>query len=247
MDETIVAVFDTAAHAQAAMADLLTAHVPESAIATHTGTDAGRGSSFWSNLFGGEPGHDTALYERSLTAGSSIVTVRTPQDKIAGVMEVLERHHPIDIDERASSYGLPTASTATAPTANTGGAEIVQLSEEQLEVGKRLVNRGTTRIRRFTTERPVEEQVTLHDERVVVERRPVTDHRVGEGSFTDRVVEMTETGEEAVVGKTSRVVEEVVVGKQATDRTETVRDTVRREDVEIEQVGNTTTRPAPKI
>ena len=246
MDETIVAVFDTADHAQAAMADLLTAHVPENAIATHNGTDAGRGSSFWSNLFGGEPGHDTALYERSLTAGSTIVTVRTPQDRIAGVMEVLERHHPIDIDERASSYGLATAPATTTAAAN-AAEQTIQLSEEQLEVGKRLVNRGTTRIRRFTTERPVEEQVTLHEERVVVERRPVTDHRVGEASFTDRVVEMAETGEEAVVGKTSRVVEEVVVGKEATDRVETVRDTVRREDVEIEQVPGATTRPTPRI
>jgi stress response protein YsnF len=47
---------------------------------------------------------------------------------------------------------------------------------------------------------------------------------------------MTETGEEAVVGKTARVVEEVALRKQAVDHVETVRDTVRKEEVEIEEV-----------
>ncbi len=55
----------------------------------------------------------------------------------------------------------------------------IQLSEETLAVGKRVVNRGTTRIRRFVVETPVEEQVSLHDERVTIERRPVTDGRAG--------------------------------------------------------------------
>jgi stress response protein YsnF len=44
---------------------------------------------------------------------------------------------------------------------------------------------------------------------------------------------MTETDEEAVVSKTARVKEEVVVRKDVRERTETVHDTVRREDVEI--------------
>jgi stress response protein YsnF len=40
-----------------------------------------------------------------------------------------------------------------------------------------------------------------------------------------------------VVGKQERVVEEVVVGKTGKDRTETVRDKVRRTDVEVERSG----------
>ena len=42
-----------------------------------------------------------------------------------------------------------------------------------------------------------------------------------------------------MVGKTARVKEEVVVHKEATDRVETVRDTVRRQDVEIERDDST--------
>jgi stress response protein YsnF len=62
----------------------------------------------------------------------------------------------------------------------------------------------------------------------VTDARPITD-----ADFTDKVIEVTETDEEAVVSKTARVREEVVVRKDETERAETVRDTVRREDVEI--------------
>ena len=47
-------------------------------------------------------------------------------------------------------------------------------------------------------------------------------------------IEMTETAEEAVVAKDARVVEEVVVRKTADDRTETISDTVRRTEVEVD-------------
>jgi stress response protein YsnF len=47
------------------------------------------------------------------------------------------------------------------------------------------------------------------------------------------VVEVRETSEEPVIAKTARVVEEVVIGREATERTETVKDTVRREEVEV--------------
>ena len=45
---------------------------------------------------------------------------------------------------------------------------------------------------------------------------------------------MTETDEEAVVAKTARVVEEVVIRKDVTEEAHTVRDTVRRTEIEVE-------------
>jgi uncharacterized protein (TIGR02271 family) len=255
-EEIIVAVYDTEAHAAAAVRDLEAAHVPPEAISRHVGTESVSGSAvsgansaggqgFWSSLFGGEPDHDTAVYDRSLESGSSVVTVRVPDEHVDGVTRILERHQPIDIDERAASLGLGASRTSAAP-ANTqgsretalpnGGEEVIALSEEQLTVGKRLVNRGTTHIRRFVVETPVEENVTLHSERVTIDRRPASaGARVDNADFTDRTIELAETDEEAVVGKTARVKEEVVVHKEATDRVETVRDTVRRQDVEIER------------
>ncbi len=137
-----------------------------------------REEGFWASLFGGAPDHDTAVYDRSLEGGSTIVTVKAPETHTAKVLEILESHHPIDIDERATGYGLTqstTRETLAAPmpvaratpiaatTASAGGDATLQLSEESLAVGKRVVNRGGTRIRRFVVETPVEESVSLHE------------------------------------------------------------------------------------
>ena len=110
--------------------------------------------------------------------------------------------------------------------------------EEELQVGKREVQRGGVRVYSHVTETPVEETVQLHEEHVNVERRPVDRPLTAADSaaFKEENFELRETAEEAVISKQARVVEEVVVGKTATDRTETVRDTVRRTDVEVEQL-----------
>ena len=74
----------------------------------------------------------------------------------------------------------------------------------------------------------------LRDESVSIERRSVTDGRpITDANFTDKVVAMVETKEEAVVSKTARIKEELVIHKDTTERTETIRDTVRQEEAEI--------------
>ena len=251
-EETIVAVYDTPAHAALAVEDLKMAGIDGAAISTHAenagmtnaGTTDGRTGpvreeGFWASLFGGEPGYDSTVYERSMTSGGTVVTVRVPEAMAAKASAILESHSPIDIDERATGYGVAAVSAPHAPpatgAANTG--DTIQLAEERLSVGKRLINRGGTRIRRFVVETPVEESVTLREEHVSLERRPVTDGRpVTNADFTDKTIEMAETAEEVVVSKQAFVLEEIALRKTATDRVETVRDTVRREDVEIVQI-----------
>ena len=134
----------------------------------------------------------------------------------------------------ARTAAVPVA----AATLNAKGEQVLQVVEESLALGKREVQRGGVRVFSHLTERPVEESINLHEEHVTVERhavnRPVdanTFNTVKEG-----VIEVRETAEVPVVSKEARVVEEVVVGKQATDRVETVRDTVRRTDVEVEEI-----------
>ncbi len=248
-DQTIVAVYDTPAHAELAVQDMLQAGVPEAAVERHAqeGSYSGKSAAltsrpaqsqgFWASLFGGEPDHDPAVYDRSVQGGSTVVSVKVPDAHVARVTQILESHAPVDLDERAQSYGLARNSGASD-----GGR--LDLAEERLVVGKRLVNEGTTRVRRFVVETPVQEQVQLHEEHVTVERRPVADGRPAAADFADRMIEVTETGEEVVVSKTARVKEEIVVRKQASDRTETVRDTVRREEVEIVKVPGQATSPS---
>ncbi len=124
------------------------------------------------------------------------------------------------------------------------GDEVIPVVEEELHVGKREVGGGRVRIRSHVVERPVEEQVTLREEHVSVERRPV-DGTMRAGSvndgdlFRERTVEMEERSEQAVVSKEARVVEEVVVRKEAEQRTETISDTVRKTEVEVDDERST--------
>jgi len=62
---------------------------------------------------------------------------------------------------------------------------------------------------------------------------------VNEDAFADKTVEVTETNEEAVVAKTVRVAEELVIHKDVQQDVETIRDTVRRDKVEVESVPET--------
>ncbi|WP_428483908.1 YsnF/AvaK domain-containing protein [Rhodopila sp.] len=262
----IVAAYDTPAQAARAAQDLETLGIPENAISVHTGhanassataTQQSREPNFWSSLFGSAPKHAAAAYDRSVASGSAVVTAKVREAQVPRATRILESHGPIDIDNRSAS--LAQTRTATheplrgavprRPPAEVAGssagsrdADAIQLSEERLTVGKRLVNRGRTRIRRFAVETPVEQQVTLHDEKVTLDRRPVADWRpITHADFIDKTIEVTETSEEAVVDKQAFVTEELTVRKRASERLETVRDIVRREDVEIKQI------PAKKV
>jgi uncharacterized protein (TIGR02271 family) len=116
------------------------------------------------------------------------------------------------------------------------GNETIPIVEERLNVGKRVTDHGRVRVRSYAVERPVEEQVNLRQESVQVERRPV-DRAPTEGDealFAERTIEAVEHSEEAVVSKEARVVEEVGLRKEGGERTETVSDTVRRTEVEVE-------------
>jgi uncharacterized protein (TIGR02271 family) len=117
--------------------------------------------------------------------------------------------------------------------------EVIPVAEEELHVGKRETNRGRVRIHSHVIERPVQEQVSLREENVHVERRPVegstrTGAVGGDALFQERTIEMDEKREEAVVSKEARVKEELVVRKDVNERTETISDTVRSTEVNIE-------------
>ena len=133
---------------------------------------------------------------------------------------------------------LRQAGSPVAARGPSGMEEVIPLGEEVLEVSKRTENRGTARIRRYVVETPVERQVSLQSERVVVERRrPASDEVTGE-ILTEVAVEVVETAEVPVVEKRTRLREEVVVRTERTERVETVRGTVRRDEVEVQQPGD---------
>ncbi len=117
---------------------------------------------------------------------------------------------------------------------------VLPIIEEQLAVGKRTVEKGAAQVRTSVQEVPVEKSVTLREENVTVERRPV-DRAVenAPGAFREGTIEVTTQAEVPVVSKEARVVEEVVVGKNVTEHQETIRDTVKRTEVDVDEVNRT--------
>ena len=149
-----------------------------------------------------------------------------------------------------SALGMGSSSTSDRLTTDRSadhsndrvGTDKIDVVEEELVVGKREVNRGGVRVRSYVREIPVHEQVRLREEHVEVERHPVDRKLTGtEDAFREREISMTETAEEAVVGKTARVVEEVTIRKDVDERVEQIDDTVRRTEVDVDNVDTTRT------
>ncbi|MGI4755874.1 MAG: YsnF/AvaK domain-containing protein [Janthinobacterium lividum] len=143
---------------------------------------------------------------------------------------------------RTAAPGYNDSGVETTGRGIAAGETSIPIVEESLVVGKREVDRGGVRVYSHIVEQPVSADVSLRDERVVVERRPV-DRVATAADFTpgDRSFEVRATGEEAVIGKNARVVEEVLVGKDSSEHTEVVRDTVRHTEVDVEEVPTTET------
>ena len=141
----------------------------------------------------------------------------------------------------AGASGLTPGAQPTSSVQAEGEEKAFPVVQEELEVGKRRVQTGAFRVYSRTTETPVSESVTLREEHASVERRPV-DRPATDADLKEGFVELRETQETPVVQKTARVVEEVVVGKQTSERTETVSDTVRGTQVDVERVDSNDVR-----
>jgi uncharacterized protein (TIGR02271 family) len=150
--------------------------------------------------------------------------------------------HGADVDERgmrSNENARADEAVARDREAADAGTAKIPVIEENMDIGKRQIERGGVRVRTRVIERPVEQNVRLRDERVHVERypvnRPVTADDIR--AFREGSIEIRETVEEPVVRKEARVVEEVAINKEAGERTETVRDTLQQTDVDVEETG----------
>ena len=266
-DRTITALSDPEDAAEAAKTKLTTLGVPGSGISIHDEGSADQGStglgstggstqggmlSGLKNLFGSHD--DSHAYAEGLRRGHVLLTAKVDEMKVDTAIQALDSTGAVDLDTkqeewRRSGWTANTAAPATAAsTGMTADRDMaIPVVEERLVVGKREVERGGVRVRSYVVETPVEEQVSLRDEHVDVERR-VVDRPLaaGEDAFRERTLEMTETDEEAVVGKQAYVKEEIALRKDVDQRTEEVRDTVRHTEVDIERTDGATTTPTSK-
>jgi stress response protein YsnF len=233
-----------------------------SADALPKGGTALREPGLWQRLFGqGIQEQEASVYAKAVESGGVVLTLRAAQEDIPKAMGILNQHNVIDVKDRAidtgafskaqaagTPLGTGNAQAAGTPlgpvpvpakpiTADLGKQQVMRLAEEHLDVGKRLVEQGTTRIRRFLTQQPVEQKVALHEEHAEVVRRAIEDpNYVRDVDWSDQTVEIRETAEEPMVTKSTRVAEEIIIDKTGSDRVETIRDTVRKQQAQVEKV-----------
>jgi uncharacterized protein (TIGR02271 family) len=200
----------------------------------------------------GIPEEDAEFYAEGVRRGGSLVVVTTDERYSERAASVMNRFNPTDVEKqsgRRQTHDMDrtrdrdmdrdrmyTEEEANVPVTGSKHEDTnIPIVEEELDVSKRQVDKGGVRVRSYIQEKPVERDVNLRKENIDVERRPV-DREAREEDFRDQSREVRATDEEAVVNKRGRVVEEVNIRKDAHDETETVHDTLRRKDVEIERI-----------
>ena len=267
MAHTVIGIFDNASEAQTAVDQLVSKGFNQSNIDLSTGMssdgsnssttrtdelvddtkDTGSGiGGFFSSLFGSDDEEDTKKYSTVADRGS-IVTVHADTDEEAErAADLLDEAGAVDVNERAAEYGYVRSnaspmSATMAPVTSTDGDQTIKVIEENLEVGKRTVETGGVRLRSRIVAKPVEESIRLREERVTVNRTPVNRPATAAdlNAFQDGQIELTEHAEVPVVAKTANVVEEISVGKTVTERDEVIRDTVRKTEVDVENLEST--------
>jgi stress response protein YsnF len=168
---------------------------------------------------------DARQYADAADEGKTLLLASVSEDEAERAGSIMDSFESGDGEEEGSEKS------------NAGSVPVV---EEELSVSKSKAANGGARVTSSTTETPVEETVTLKEETVKAKRKDadrVLDEDEAEGAFEEKTVEMMGTKEEAEVQKEARVVGEVELQKEAKERQKTVSDTVRKTDVEVEEVG----------
>jgi uncharacterized protein (TIGR02271 family) len=249
MTQTVIGIFNNTSDAQNAVEALLDNGFTEGNVdlsannstmssrdATANDNDNESGiSKFFKNLFGGDDESDR--YTKAAERGS-VVTVHTQTSEEAQqASELLDRYGAIDIndDDQDTNY---ESGTRSSEDINAEEGQTVSVIEENLQVGKRDTETGGVRLKSRIVEKPVEENLRLREEYVRVERKQV-DRAATDADLEnaeDVNIELIEHAEVPVVSKEARVVEEISIGKDVKHRDETVKDTVRKTEVDIEEI-----------
>jgi uncharacterized protein (TIGR02271 family) len=164
----------------------------------------------------------------------------------------LYRHYGLQPSQRRSETQLPDVGIGEQHQHPAGemheehrhpvtpqGDVTVSRHEEELQVGKRDVEYGRVRLRKWVETTPVSEEVELRRETAVVEREPVNRPASGaEIREGEEEVEMSLHREEPVVSKETVEREQITAHREEEIEQETVHGEVRREHVEVEEDSN---------
>jgi stress response protein YsnF len=191
------------------------------------------------------------LYCEVERRGAPVLICDAEDERASEIAAIFDRNGALDIEhakERWSAQGWTGYSAEAEPldeqqlaTERDHMRESLAVVEEEVRVGKREIPGESVRVRTFVTERPVHEEVTLREEHIEVNREPVNEPvpaGTADATFTEEEFVVTTTAEQPVVEKQARVVERVNIEKEAETHTETIDETERRRDVEVERLAS---------
>ena len=241
MSQTVTALYDSRDEASCALQSLRV-EVPLAHADIYDRTDASLQALQRLNL----TAEERSACERKLATGEYLLVAKPRSGEGPNnIIAVLERLAAEPFDEKQSR--VPSEQTGLLRNSPPPAAqERIPVVEEELQIGTREVVRGGARVRTRVEEVPVAKEIELTSELVRVATRPVS-RPVSEqeleqgGLFRDRLIEIAQVREEAVVSKEVFVREEVVVSKTTERRVERIHETVRRTVVETEDLGNEAT------
>jgi len=174
----------------------------------------------------------------STYAGSAGTGTAFEGDRLAGVTPTGLAD---DVDMAATDTTLRDRGvyndTMRAATGVTDGETLrVPVHEEELTATKRSVERGQVRVDKRVVEEDRTIDVPISEERVTITRRAVDrEAGVDDLAFQEDTIEIPLRSEEVDVQKRDRVVEEIDIAKDTVQRTKRVADTVRREEVNVDE------------
>jgi uncharacterized protein (TIGR02271 family) len=184
--------------------------------------------------------------EATVPAGAAIVTVSGEND-VDEAIEILQRNGGTVAGDAMVS-GTTAAATPTSPDPGSKLKQTrrLQLREERLLVDKQRVASGEAHIRKEVVSEQQSVDVPTFHEVLFVQRRPVADERTASTSPIDEAEEIRiPLSEERVdVSKRTVVTEEVEVGTREVEGTEHVSDTVRHEELRVD---DDTSGDAPRL
>lgn len=262
--QTVIGIFDYGIDAQMAAQKLMKSGIPDNNIdlmvngaqertgsttgtstvgtgtsATNRDRDKEGTDSFFGSLFGDSD--ESGKYAEVARHGAVLTIHAKSEEEARRAAELLDQCGAIDVDQRAEQYrNMPQEKREDWIKSNSS----IPVIEEEMQVGKREVETGGVRLRSRIVERPVEEHLRLREEHINVERRAVNRPASEQDFATFKEGETTikEQAEVPVVNKEARVVEEVSLNKETEERDETVRGSVRKTDVEIDDLDETNER-----
>lgn len=231
---------------------------------TTTDTDAGtEDKSMWEKIKGAftvdeydETAQDAPDYNRDedvlyaykgdIATGNIVVLVDGEPDMNRVSPDVTDTTNPTvvpPITDPSPLHGVDATPIVeedlTARDADLTDEEKITLQEERLDVDTHEVQTGEVNVKKNVTEEVKTVEVPVKHEEITVEKRPVADKEgTGETLGMEEEISIPITEEQIEVKKRPVVTDEVVINKETKEETKEVKDTVRKEDIDVDADGD---------